>query len=318
VPLDRPDLHRAEDGLNAAARRLLIRPIGATPQQILTWFVHGEALVDEVELDRKLNRAYARPNGEGWLGDADLILQGEAARRRITASSEGSDNPVVEAARQIAWDLLVAEHGAFARLRALPPAEFLTALEHALENAMSYDRVPSICVQIEEVMRKRLLPYTINRGGKISWVGEPGVREQAIDPALSALAEPSLVTARAEFEKALVHLRRGELKDAGRWAGDAVETTMAVLLENHGHPQPQTRHGTDLVQAIKLFDQLKSTRVGVLNQDRDHALIFAPIKVRNACGHGGGAQPTPPDPAYVEAGVAAAAIAITYLASKFK
>jgi hypothetical protein len=209
---------------------------------------------------------------------------------------------------------------AAAFLLCLPEPEFLTALE-LRAHCVAPQRPPrrdGVFGYLEKVFRARGLPYTASRSEGIRWVGEPGVREQAIEPALSALADPSLVTARSEFEKALVHLRRGEFKDAGRWAGDAVETTMAVLLENHGHPQPQTPHGTDLVQAIKLFGELKSTRVGVLNEDRDHALIFAPMKVRNACGHGGGAQPTPQDPAYVEAGVAAAAIAITYLASKFK
>jgi hypothetical protein len=93
---------------------------------------------------------------------------------------------------------------------------------------------------------------------------------------------------------------------------------MAILLADHGHPQPQSKHGTDLVQANKLWDQLKSNAVGLLSEDRDKELIYAPMKVRNACGHGAGTDPTPPDSAYVEAGVAAAAIAITYLTSKLR
>lgn len=142
------------------------------------------------------------------------------------------------------------------------------------------------------------------------------MHEQAIEPALAALADPRLADATKEFDKARGHLRRGEYRDAGKAAGDSVETTMAVLLGAHGHPQPQTKHGTDLVQAKYLFDQLKSTKVALLHEDRDKELLYAPMKVRNACGHGVGVNPTPLDPAYVEAGVAAAAVAIAYLASK--
>jgi hypothetical protein len=204
-------------------------------------------------------------------------------------------------------------------LRCLPEPEFLTALEISAQTAVSNTGQPAgLLVYLDRVFHARGLPYTASVGQGIRYVGEPTVREHAIEPALAALANPLLVDARAEFEDALAYLRRGEFKNAGRWAGDAVETTMAVLLENWGHPQPQTEHGTDLVQATKLFDQLKSKDVRALNEDRDKELIFAPMKVRNACGHGAGANPTPADPAHVEAGVAAAAIAITYLASKFK
>jgi hypothetical protein len=204
-------------------------------------------------------------------------------------------------------------------LQTLPEPELLTALEMSAPTAIgSAGQRVNLLLYLEKVFRARGLPYTALPGEGIRYVGEQVVREQAIEPALVALANPVLVIARAEFEKALGCLRRGEFKDAGRSAGDAVETTMAALLDNYGHPQPRrTPHGTDLVQANKLFDQLKSKEVRALNEDRDKDLIYAPMKVRNVCAHGAGANP-PPDPAYVEAGVAAAAIAITYLHSKFK
>ncbi len=204
-------------------------------------------------------------------------------------------------------------------LQTLPEPELLTALEMSAPTVVSRTgQSVNLLLYLGKVFRARGLPYTALPGEGIRYVGEPLVREHAIEPALAVLANPLLVTARAEFEKALGQLRRGEFKEAGRSAGDAVETTMAVLLESYGHPQPQTPHGTDLVQANRLFDQLKSKAVRVLNEDRDKDLIYAPMKVRNACAHGAGAKPSPPDPVYVEAGVAAAAIAITYLASKLK
>jgi hypothetical protein len=202
-------------------------------------------------------------------------------------------------------------------LECLPEPELVTALELGGRSlADQRGEHPDLFGYLERVFRARGLPYTASATDGIQWVGERAVRKHAIEPALAALADPRLANASEEFDKARGHLRRGELKDAGKWAGDAVETTMAILLGAHGHPQPQTKHGTDLVQAKHLFDQLQSTAVGLLTEDRDKELIYAPMKVRNACGHGAGANPRPPDRAYVEAGVAAAAVAIAYLASK--
>lgn len=206
---------------------------------------------------------------------------------------------------------------AVAFLHCLPEPELLTGLE-CYAFGFRCAGHPLLAGYLEHVFRVRSLPYSASANEGIRWVGEPAVREHAIEPALVALADPRLSMAREEFDKARRHLRRGEFKDAGKWAGDAVETTMAILLGAHGHPQPQTKHGTDLVQANKLWDVLKSSTVGLLSEDRDKEVIYAPMKVRNACGHGAGANPTPPDQAYVEAGVAAAAVAIAYLASKLR
>lgn len=202
-------------------------------------------------------------------------------------------------------------------MRCLPEPELLTALElGACRLRDQRQPQPDMFGCLENVFQKCGLPYAASAGAGIRWVGEPAVREEAVEPALTAFADPRLVAAREEFDKARRELRRVRLKEAGRAAGDAVETTMAVLLAAHGHPQPQTEHGTDLVQASKLFDQLKSNAVALLNEDRDRELIYAPMKVRNTCGHGAGANPPPLEPAYVASGVAAAAVAIVYLASK--
>jgi hypothetical protein len=160
----------------------------------------------------------------------------------------------------------------------------------------------------------RLLPYSIDEHGNITWAGEPAVHQLAIAPALAALADPRLGTARIEFEQARRELRLGELADAANDAGCAVESTMACLLKAHGHAAPRSKHGAERVQATLLFNKLKD--VGLLEQERDHALVSAAIQVRHAGSRGAGTKPRQLDRVYVEAGIAAAAIAITYLASK--
>jgi hypothetical protein len=206
---------------------------------------------------------------------------------------------------------------AAAFLRSLPEPELLTALElGARKLADQRGRHADLFGYLEKVFRTRGLPYTASADGGIAWVGEEALREHAIEPALSVLTDSRLAQASKEFDKARSDLRRGNLKDAGKAAGDAVETTMSIVLGAHGHPQPQTAGGHDLIQAGALFDALKAKHVRLLDEERDHALIFAAIKVRHTCGHGAGANPKQPDPHYIEAGVAAAAVAITYLASK--
>jgi hypothetical protein len=203
---------------------------------------------------------------------------------------------------------------AHAFLQSLPEPELLTALD-CYARGFGGPGHPRFAVYLEHVFRERALPYAVSVIDGISWVGEPAVRQEAIEPALSALADPRLADARKEFDDAREELRRGKLKDAATSAGRAVETTLAVLLEQHGGQQPM-KHGNDLVQAGALFDALKAKDLRVLNQGRDHALVYAAIEVRHACAHGAGANPTPIESAYVEAGVGAAAVAIAYLASK--
>lgn len=219
--------------------------------------------------------------------------------------------------------LLSADTQAEAFLFCLPEPEFLTTLEYIGGHGLASSdpkhfgsEAPDLFRYLEQVFRRRGLPYTASPADGIFWIGEPAIYQDVIEPALSVLEDPRLAPARDEFNKSRGHLRRGELRDAGKTAGDAVETTLAILLDAHGREQPQTAGGDDLVQAGLLFDALKAKELRLLDQDRDHALIFGSIKVRHTCAHGVGANPKPPDPVYVKAGVAAAAVAITYLASK--
>ncbi len=201
-------------------------------------------------------------------------------------------------------------------LHCLPEPELLTALEgYASKRPLVsvHGGEGSVWSYLERVFRTRGLPYTASAQEGIQLVGEPVLREHAIEPALSALADSRLSNARKEFEDARRELRNGQLDDAANDAGCAVESTMAALLHAHGRRQP-TKHGKDRVQAGPLFDALEAA--GVVDREGDRHLIFGAIDVRDAGSHGAGIAQRRTDRAYVEAGFTAAAIAITYLASK--
>jgi hypothetical protein len=203
-------------------------------------------------------------------------------------------------------------------LTCLPEPELVIALElygHRLARDPRRPRKsrPDLFEYLNKVFGNYGLPYTASLREGIQLVGEPVVREYAIEPALSALEDPRLSSARKEFEDARRELRNGQLADAANDAGCAVESTMAALLHAHGRRQP-TKHGKERVQAGPLFDALEAA--GVVDREGDRHLIFGAIDVRDAGSHGAGIAPRRTDRAYVDAGFGAAAIAITYLASK--
>lgn len=306
VMLDRAPLHSPDEGLSLTARELLLaalrRHLVIDAKEIMDHYLHYEGMRDIYELDQKLAGIGASlvPRLESDLTESKLanvaaeLLAGSVAMNTITDPTK--------------------------QLQQLPDPEFLAAIEHTLHDLAVPPRrvIPAggfaaAVNRIAQLFRVRLLPYAIDQNGTITWAGEPGLHHVTIAPALAALADPRLANARAEFDKARRELRLGELEDAANDAGCAVESTMAALLHAHGRRQP-TKHGKDRVQAGPLFDALGAA--DVLDRDRDRHLVFAPIDVRDAGSHGAGIKPRRTDRAYVEAGVAAAAVAISYLASK--
>jgi hypothetical protein len=316
MPVDRPPRAPSSHITPQIAQAIFkwLRDAGYGLARIVDLYLQAEVYADPVDALIELEDRYALTKSK--------LLDDYTARLAVFAQNMPRPSalrgiPIASLRPEDLIHYLGPESRAEALLQSLPEPELLTALELVAHSLADEDAGnPDLFSYLEKAFRRRGLPYIASADTGISWVGEPAVREQAIEPALSVLADPRLSTARDEFDKARGHVRRGEFKDAGKAAGDAVETTMAIMLDAHGHPQPQTAGGHDLVQAGALFDALKAKSVRLLDEEREYALIFGPIKVRHTCGHGTGISPKPPDPAYVEAGVAAAAIAITYLATK--
>jgi hypothetical protein len=300
--LDRAPLHSPDEGLSQTARQLLVdalrEELGVDAKEIMRCFLRVEGFIHIYELDAKLRSA-----GRAWLP-------------RVEESGPGGK--LAQAAVAVA--LVSRWNDAEVQLLNLPDLEFLAALEHALSNLdvelygrSAEEAFSAARDRIAQLFRARLLPYGINENGIITWNGEPALHELAIAPALAALADPRLATAHAEFEHARRELCLGELDDAANDAGCAVESTMAVLLDAHKRRQP-SKFGKERVQAGPLFDALETA--GILDRERDRHLVFGAIDVRDAGSHGAGVKLRQSNRAYVEAGIASAAAAITYLASK--
>jgi hypothetical protein len=277
-------------------------------------YLQREVYSDPLDALIELEERYGLDRGaltEGF--DRRLNLLAEEGRRQAAESFEFNAEMLdrEQALRRIPD---ASKAGAF--LLCLPESELLTALEgYAATKPPVHRRsgYPNLFAYLEHAFQVRGLPYTVSASEGIRWVGEPAIRNDAIEPALSVLTDPRLANARQEFEDARREHRAGELDDAANDAGCAVESTMSALLAAHGHKQP-TKHGKARIQAGPLFDALDA--VGLLDRERDRHLVFAPIDVRDAGSHGAGVGTPRRDPRYVEAGIAAAAVAITYLASK--
>lgn len=282
--------------------------------KFLNDYLQREVYSDPIDALTELEESYGLAEG-ALTGDFErrMTILAQEGRRQ---AAESFDFNAEMLDREQALDRLPAASTAGAFLLCLPERELLAALEsHAASRPPVHRRsgYPNLFAYLEHVFRMRGLPYTVSPTDGVRWVGEPAIRDDAIEPAISALADPRLATARQEFENARRELRAGELDDAANDAGCAVESTMSALLVAHGHKQPK-KHGKDRIQAGPLFDALDA--VGLLDRERDRHLVFAPIDVRDASSHGAGVGPPRCDSRYVEAGVAAAAVAISYLASR--
>jgi hypothetical protein len=309
--LNRAPLHSGSEGLSLAARRVLLRTLSVSPDVIVQRYLHMEGMADLSELDKKLSRAYAFAPATGWLNEADAAVEQEITRRQMAAPAEGA---VATALADVVGDLTRNRLTGEARLVALPEPEFLTALEYSLLAIAEVSQRQLVCRHLNGILHVRRLPYTLDHlETRFRWIGDPGEHDLAIGPALSALGDPRLAHARAEFDSSRDELRHGNLRDAANDAGCAVETAMSVLLDAHGHSQP-SRHGAQRVQAGPLFDALVA--VDLFERDRDRHLVFAAITVRDHGSHGVGATPRRLTPEYVKAGIASAGVAIAYIAAK--
>lgn len=291
----------------------MLRALSVAPDVMIQRYLHAEGMVDFRELDEKLTRAYDFAPAASWLNSCEATVEDEIKRRKQIVPAPREDGLVAalgDVADSMARNQLLSE----ARLLALPEPEFLTAVEYSLLAIGDIAKRQRMCRNLGGILRVRRLPYALDHvETRFRWIGDPAEHQLAIAPALSALSDDRLADARAEFDSARNELRHGNLRDAANDAGCAVETAMSVLLDVHGRSQP-SKYGTLRIQAGPLFDALVAA--GLLDRNRDRALIFAPITVRDHASHGVGARPQRLSEAYVRAGVADAGVAIAYIASK--
>lgn len=164
---------------------------------------------------------------------------------------------------------------------------------------------------LNELFARRGIDYRFNEDGRAEWHGDEGAYTEVVRPALDALDDERLQTARRECGDSLVGLRRGDRvgnKNAIRDASNAVESTMKALLDAHGIPRPEKE------AADSLWDALRD---GGIVAERTKEEVCGPSHLGNRYARHG---PDPADDQPIPPGVATlavqtAAAAIVYLAS---
>jgi hypothetical protein len=168
------------------------------------------------------------------LGDA-LVSQ----LRDYVNRTESLGLSIVDASRASAQIARAADSvGAEVALELLPDPEFLTAYQHAAVAADRSEywgsgRGPQMRQHADKVFERYGLPYKFV-GDEITWVGDPVVRSEVIEPVLKALGDPRISGAQDEFLQAQAALRSGtpdKLRDATHEAGNSVEAVLLALIQ---------------------------------------------------------------------------------------
>jgi hypothetical protein len=298
VPLDRPPrppagelTERVRRAILAAARRLNL-----DASELLDRHAQAEALADVHDVVNDVEERYGL--------DPKSLLNDPETQLRLGRIQVGRG--VLSSAARTA---LYAERV----LYALPDAEFLTVIEHAVADdapgcVMGDEELADAAGEILEAHGCAFRREPAN-WPHFEWVGDPKQHELVIEPALRALHDERLNGPRAEFEEALRKRRVGapkDLEDAVDEAAKSVESILKVLHDEHGVTHPRSQHLTALFNSLVAapllpgyVDKLVAGAAGARNHMASH-------------GQGGTVREVPEELA--DASIAAAATAITFLA----
>ena len=205
-------------------------------------------------------------------------------------------------------------------VKALPEPDFLTCIEggHQLIRSMPARR--SFPERANRLCERRGVPYRAE-GSVLSihfvWTGDAIVEQEAVRPALSALDDPRLVPGPGqEFAVARRELREGTpsaLRQAVAEACNGVESALEVLLTEHGQPIPAGQGVDRLMGACKaanLFPPAVDGKGVPVEQ-----ILLGPARFGDRRGRqGSGPVPHDVEREEAEAVVAAAAVAIKFIA----
>lgn len=200
-------------------------------------------------------------------------------------------------------------------LLAIPDAEFLTVLEHCVEEGFRGDHLNAGMAEelfraADGALRAHAAPYRrATNAFRFDWVGDPAQRGLTVEPALLALGDSRLGGPRGEFEEALRKRRLGDakdLEDAIDEAAKAVESILQVLHHELGVTPPRNQQVTPLFNSLVSANKLP----GYV----DKLIAAASGPRNNMASHGQGATVREVPEELADASIAAAATAITLLA----
>jgi hypothetical protein len=314
VPLDRPP--RPPTGaVTQAVRGAILRraheDLGLTAPRVISLHTEADHLADTRALFDDVERRYGLKAG---------TMNMRVLRRIVAAAGLGvlkGEGPV--------GVMVYDDRGAGFVLLELPDSEFLTAIENAVqlgyekrlfggENFSGHDEAYPLAENFlaynDEALAAHGAPYRrIVDQWRFEWIGDPKEHALTVEPALLALADPRLGGPQAEFEEALRKRRLGapkDLEDAVDEAAKAVESVLKVLHDEHGVTPPRSQQVTPLFNSLVAADVIP----GYVDK-----LIAAASGPRNhMASHGQGATVREVPEELAEASIAAAAVAITFLA----
>lgn len=203
-------------------------------------------------------------------------------------------------------------YGPIGFLISIPGADFLIAIEAGVAAAKRAEQ-RKLTTALKEVCERRGLPFRMTDDGatvQFEHRGDPVVAEMVVAPVLSALADPRLAGGPGvEFSGARDELRANMPESRKRAVGEAcsaVESTMQVVLKEHGKTPPKP------MVLTKLVDRLIAE--GLVEGELREILEAPGFFGNRMSRHGAGEAAHDVSEATAEAAVAAAAVAIIYLA----
>jgi hypothetical protein len=202
--------------------------------------------------------------------------------------------------------------GPLGLLLGMPAPDFLTAVELGIAAAPSpIARAGTLASEINRICKVRGIPYRVQGiPAAFVWTGDAEIQKNVLAPALSILDDPRLRHgSRVEFDSARRELRtntRDSRKQAITEACSSVESAMKVVCSEKNVAV------TDKATAQPLFDALVTAH---LVPRENEAMVLGPARFGNKRGrHGGGPVAHDVTEPEAEQVVAAAAVAIVYLA----
>ena len=207
-------------------------------------------------------------------------------------------------------------------LNAMPAPDFLTLVQVAvglMRDPLRQSAAPSA---ITKICERRGVPYRfagVGPLGRFEWIGDAVTEALILRPALSALDDPRLAQGpRTDFEDARTALRDGSPSGRRRavtHACNAVESALKVLLGEHRIALPSSQNLDALLAACReagVFPAAVDGKGVPIEQ-----VLAGPGRFGNRRGrHGAGAVPHDVEPDEAEAVVAAAAVALTFIARR--
>ena len=261
---------------------------------------------------------------DDYLGTVDTAYEadglGARIREEMRAMPARYEDQYVTLDHEKAQRMATQAYAPLALLLAMPEADFLSVVAAGVVTTADPFHAMSLSGAINKVCVRRGVHFQMDGVGAhaaFKWVGDETVERDAIRPALSALDDPRLRSARGDFDSARQQLREGRpsaWKLAVAEACSAVESGLKALLREHGAAMP-ARQGLDaLIEACReaeLFPPAVDGGGVPVEQ-----ILASPGRFGNRRGRHGSHVPHDVEPDEAEAVVASAAVALTLIARR--